>query len=167
MVSAALIITLIALLFLKAPVIIAMGASAAVGCVLSDMPMYLIAQGVVDGAMAWNLLALFFFLNKTKLGLSMQAISQNKELALMTGVNVKSAVFREKRECRIAYRCYCLCYGQSLHGCACACASTAALVSASCTASAAALISARSAAGAAALVSARSAAAAGRLTSSA
>ena len=62
MVSAALIITLIVLLFLKAPVIIAMGASAAVGCFLSDMPMYLIAQGVIDGAMAWNLLALFFFM---------------------------------------------------------------------------------------------------------
>ena len=61
MVSAALITTLIVMLFLKAPVIIAMGASAAVGCWLSDMPMYLIAQGVVDGAMAWNLLALFFF----------------------------------------------------------------------------------------------------------
>ena len=62
MVSAALIFTLICLLFLKAPVIIAMGASAAVGCFLSDMPMYLIAQGVIDGAMAWNLLALFFFM---------------------------------------------------------------------------------------------------------
>ena len=62
MVSAALITTLIVMLFLKAPVIIAMGASAAVGCFLSDMPMYLIAQGVVDGAMAWNLLALFFFM---------------------------------------------------------------------------------------------------------
>jgi len=62
MVSAALIITLIVMLFLKAPVIVAMGASAAVGCFLSDMPMYLIAQGVVDGAMAWNLMALFFFM---------------------------------------------------------------------------------------------------------
>lgn len=38
------------------------------------------------------LVALFLFLNKTKIGLSMQAISQNKELALMTGVNVKRTI---------------------------------------------------------------------------
>ncbi|MDP3446506.1 MAG: branched-chain amino acid ABC transporter permease [Eubacteriales bacterium] len=38
------------------------------------------------------LIALFLFLNKTKIGLSMQAISQNKELALMTGVNVKRTI---------------------------------------------------------------------------
>ncbi|MEG2216099.1 MAG: hypothetical protein RRZ24_02870, partial [Clostridia bacterium] len=38
------------------------------------------------------LVALFLFLNKTKMGLSMQAISQNKELALMTGVNVKRTI---------------------------------------------------------------------------
>lgn len=38
------------------------------------------------------LIALFLFLNKTKVGLSMQAISQNKELALMTGVNVKRTI---------------------------------------------------------------------------
>ena len=49
MVSVGLITTLIALLFLKAPVIIAMGASVAVGCWLGDLPFYLIAQGVIDG----------------------------------------------------------------------------------------------------------------------
>ncbi|MDO4581909.1 MAG: branched-chain amino acid ABC transporter permease [Bacillota bacterium] len=38
------------------------------------------------------LLALFIFLNKTKTGLSMQAISQNKELATMTGINVSRSV---------------------------------------------------------------------------
>lgn len=38
------------------------------------------------------LLLLFIFLNKTKSGLSMQAISQNKELALMTGINVSRSV---------------------------------------------------------------------------
>lgn len=38
------------------------------------------------------LLLLFFFLNKTKTGLSMQAISQNKELALMTGINVSRSI---------------------------------------------------------------------------
>jgi branched-chain amino acid transport system permease protein len=38
------------------------------------------------------LLLLFLFLNKTKMGLSMQAISQNKELALMTGINVTRSI---------------------------------------------------------------------------
>lgn len=38
------------------------------------------------------LIFLYLFLNKTKMGLSMQAISQNKELALMTGVNVKNTI---------------------------------------------------------------------------
>jgi branched-chain amino acid transport system permease protein len=38
------------------------------------------------------LLLLFLFLNKTKMGLSMQAISQNKELALMMGVNVSRVI---------------------------------------------------------------------------
>lgn len=38
------------------------------------------------------LVALFLFLNKTKIGLSMRAVSQNKELALMTGVNVKRVI---------------------------------------------------------------------------
>ncbi len=38
------------------------------------------------------LLLLFFFLNKTKMGLSMQAISQNKELSLMTGINVSRSI---------------------------------------------------------------------------
>lgn len=38
------------------------------------------------------LVVLFVFLNKTKTGLSMQAVSQNKELALMTGVNVKRVI---------------------------------------------------------------------------
>lgn len=62
MVSAALIVTLVALLFLGAPVVVAMGAAAAVGCWLSDLPVYLIAQGVVNGAASWNLLSLFFFI---------------------------------------------------------------------------------------------------------
>ena len=62
MVSVGLITTLIALLFLKAPVIIAMGASVAVGCWLGDLPFYLIAQGVIDGAMSWSLLSIFFFM---------------------------------------------------------------------------------------------------------
>lgn len=38
------------------------------------------------------LLLLFFFLNKTKMGLAMQAISQNKELSLMTGINVHRSI---------------------------------------------------------------------------
>ncbi|MEG1661108.1 MAG: hypothetical protein RR332_01210, partial [Clostridiales bacterium] len=38
------------------------------------------------------LLLLFLFLNKTKMGLSMQAISQNKELSLMTGINVSRSI---------------------------------------------------------------------------
>ena len=38
------------------------------------------------------LLLLFIFLNKTKTGLSMQAISQNRELSLMTGINVSRTV---------------------------------------------------------------------------
>jgi branched-chain amino acid transport system permease protein len=35
---------------------------------------------------------LFIFLNKTKTGLSMQAVSQNKELSLMTGINVSRTI---------------------------------------------------------------------------
>jgi len=35
---------------------------------------------------------LFLFLNKTKTGLSMQAISQNKELALMIGIDVRRTI---------------------------------------------------------------------------
>jgi branched-chain amino acid transport system permease protein len=38
------------------------------------------------------LLLLFVFLNKTKVGLSMQAVSQNKELSLMTGINVARVI---------------------------------------------------------------------------
>jgi branched-chain amino acid transport system permease protein len=38
------------------------------------------------------LLLLFIFLNKTKMGLSMQAVSQNKELSLMTGINVSRTI---------------------------------------------------------------------------
>lgn len=56
MVSVGLISTLIMMLFLKAPVIVAMGTSVAVGCWLGDLPLYLIAQGVIDGSMSWSLL---------------------------------------------------------------------------------------------------------------
>lgn len=38
------------------------------------------------------LLLLFVFLNKTRVGLSMQAVSQNKELSLMTGINVSRII---------------------------------------------------------------------------
>ncbi|NMA12334.1 MAG: branched-chain amino acid ABC transporter permease [Chloroflexi bacterium] len=38
------------------------------------------------------ILLLFLFLNKTKMGLSMQAISQNKELAYMNGINVRKTI---------------------------------------------------------------------------
>ena len=38
------------------------------------------------------LFLLFLFLNKTKSGLAMQAISQNKELSLMTGINVHKSI---------------------------------------------------------------------------
>ncbi len=47
---------------------------------------------IIIGVTLAILVALFLFLNKTKMGLSMQAISQNKELALMTGVNVKRTI---------------------------------------------------------------------------
>ncbi|MEA5060107.1 MAG: branched-chain amino acid ABC transporter permease [Clostridia bacterium] len=63
------------------------------------MPRLIAAQGttnerniIIIAVMLVILVALFLFLNKTKMGLSMQAISQNKELALMTGVNVKSTI---------------------------------------------------------------------------
>ena len=62
MVSVGLISTLIMMLFLKAPVIVAMGTSVAVGCWLGDLPLYLIAQGVIDGSMSWSLLSIFFFM---------------------------------------------------------------------------------------------------------
>jgi branched-chain amino acid transport system permease protein len=38
------------------------------------------------------LLLLFVFLNKTKMGLSMQAVSQNKELSIITGINVSRTI---------------------------------------------------------------------------
>jgi branched-chain amino acid transport system permease protein len=38
------------------------------------------------------LLLLFLFLNKTRTGLSMQAISQNKELSMMTGIDVPRTI---------------------------------------------------------------------------
>jgi branched-chain amino acid transport system permease protein len=38
------------------------------------------------------LLLLFLFLSRTKMGLSMQAISQNRELSVMTGINVSRIV---------------------------------------------------------------------------
>ncbi len=38
------------------------------------------------------LLALFLFLSKTKTGLSMQAISQNKDVSLMIGINVRRTI---------------------------------------------------------------------------
>ncbi len=47
---------------------------------------------IIIGVTVLIVVALFVFLNKTKIGLSMQAVSQNKELALMTGVNVKRVV---------------------------------------------------------------------------
>ena len=47
---------------------------------------------IIIGVTLVILVALFLFLNKTKMGLSMQAISQNKELALMTGINVRSTI---------------------------------------------------------------------------
>lgn len=63
------------------------------------MPRLIAAQGttsernvIIIAVMLLILVALFLFLNKTKMGLSMQAISQNRELALMTGVNVKSTI---------------------------------------------------------------------------
>lgn len=47
---------------------------------------------IIIGVTLVILLLLYLFLNKTKMGLSMQAISQNKELALQMGVNVKSTI---------------------------------------------------------------------------
>ena len=47
---------------------------------------------IIIGVTVLIVIALFVFLNKTKIGLSMQAVSQNKELALMTGVNVKRVI---------------------------------------------------------------------------
>ncbi len=47
---------------------------------------------IIVAVTAGILLLLFFFLNKTKMGLSMQAISQNKELSLMTGINVSRTI---------------------------------------------------------------------------
>lgn len=47
---------------------------------------------IIIGITVVILTALFLFLNKTKTGLSMQAISQNKDLAFMTGVNVRKII---------------------------------------------------------------------------
>ena len=47
---------------------------------------------IIIGVTVLIVVALFVFLNKTKAGLSMQAVAQNKELAFMTGVNVKRVI---------------------------------------------------------------------------
>ncbi|HNY19840.1 MAG TPA: branched-chain amino acid ABC transporter permease [Flexilinea sp.] len=47
---------------------------------------------IIMGLTLLILFFLFLFLNKTKMGLSMQAISQNKELAYMSGMNVKKTI---------------------------------------------------------------------------
>lgn len=47
---------------------------------------------IIIGVTLFLLLALFLFLNKTKVGLSMQAISQNKEVSRMIGINVNRIV---------------------------------------------------------------------------
>lgn len=47
---------------------------------------------IIVGVTVLILILLYLFLNKTKKGLSMQAISQNKELALQMGVNVKTTI---------------------------------------------------------------------------
>lgn len=46
----------------------------------------------IIGVTVLMLLLLFLFLNKTKIGLSMQAVSQNKELSLMAGINVSRTI---------------------------------------------------------------------------
>lgn len=47
---------------------------------------------IIIGVTLFLLLALFLFLNKTKIGLSMQAISQNKEVSRMMGINVNRII---------------------------------------------------------------------------
>lgn len=47
---------------------------------------------IIIGVTVLIVVALFVFLNKTKVGLSMQAVAQNKELAFMTGVNVRRVI---------------------------------------------------------------------------
>jgi len=47
---------------------------------------------IIIGVTILLLLLLFWFLNKTKIGLSMQAISQNKEVSRMIGINVKKVI---------------------------------------------------------------------------
>jgi branched-chain amino acid transport system permease protein len=49
---------------------------------------------IIIGVTLFLLLALFLFLNKTKIGLSMQAISQNKDLSRMIGINVNRIVIQ-------------------------------------------------------------------------
>lgn len=62
MVSAALLITLVTLLFLKTPIVVAMGVAVLVGCWLGNFPVYVLAQGIIDGSMSWSLLSIFFFI---------------------------------------------------------------------------------------------------------
>lgn len=47
---------------------------------------------IIIGVTVLLLLALFWFLNKTKIGLSMQAVSQNKDVSRMIGVNVRKVI---------------------------------------------------------------------------
>ncbi len=54
--------------------------------VLSFRNIFIIAVTVII------LIALFTFLKKTKMGISMQAIAQNRELAYMTGINIRSTI---------------------------------------------------------------------------
>ena len=62
MVSLGLLVSLVALLFLKAPIPVAMGTSVLVACWLGDYPIHILAQGVIEGSMTWSLLSIFFFI---------------------------------------------------------------------------------------------------------
>lgn len=62
MISITLLLVLIIQLFIGMPVPLAMGISAAVGCWMGDLPLHIIAQGVIEGSMTWSLLSIFFFI---------------------------------------------------------------------------------------------------------
>jgi len=48
---------------------------------------------VILGVLAVTLIVLYIFINKTKLGISVQAVAQNKDAAIMIGVNTRVVIY--------------------------------------------------------------------------
>ena len=62
MTSMALIGSLLFFLLFKTPISLAMGLAVIIGCWVGDYPIHVLAQGILEGSMNWNLLSVIFFI---------------------------------------------------------------------------------------------------------